>query len=209
MSNEGIIIHPAGASSGSAQKRGPGGFAAIITAQGQPTMLVSGNHGNTTANRMAVTALLSALQTINASDPGRMLPIQIRAASEYVVNPFNQGWLESWTSNGWRKADGRALPNRDLWRLVQAELGKRPRKVTRMTTGMQDHFTELCASLAASEMNDPQDPGGQTTVQEINPTELAICPEHEDDPGQPRDIDTVLDAAEKLLGMLRDMATAR
>ena len=172
-------------------------------------MLVSGNHGNTTANRMAVTALLSALQTINASDPGGMLPIQIRAASEYVVNPFNQGWLESWASNGWRKADGRALPNRDLWHLVRAELGKRPRKVTRMTAGMQDHLTELCARLAASEMNEPQEPGEQTIVREMEPNELAICPEHGNNPGPSPEIDTVLDAAEKLLGMLRDMATAR
>jgi ribonuclease HI len=36
--------------------------------------------------------------------------------SAYTVNAFNEGWLYSWIKNGWKKADGKAVLNVDLWK---------------------------------------------------------------------------------------------
>ena len=46
--------------------------------------------------------------------------VEIYSDSAYVVNAFNQNWLDSWEKNGWRKADNKPVLNADLWQSLLA-----------------------------------------------------------------------------------------
>ena len=41
--------------------------------------------------------------------------VDVYSDSAYTVNAFNEGWIYGWMKNGWKKADGKAVLNVDLW----------------------------------------------------------------------------------------------
>ena len=41
--------------------------------------------------------------------------VDIFSDSAYTVNAFLEGWIYGWKKNGWKKADGKAVQNVDLW----------------------------------------------------------------------------------------------
>ena len=68
----------------------------------------------TTVNRMELSAIISALETLPVG-----VPYLIKSDSAYCVNGLN-GWLQVWSRNGWFTAAGEAVKNQDLWeRLVE------------------------------------------------------------------------------------------
>jgi ribonuclease HI len=41
--------------------------------------------------------------------------VEIYSDSAYTVNAFVNGWIYAWKKSGWKKADGKAVSNVDLW----------------------------------------------------------------------------------------------
>lgn len=39
----------------------------------------------------------------------------VHSDSAYIVNAFNQNWIEGWIRRGWRTADKKPVKNKDLW----------------------------------------------------------------------------------------------
>ncbi len=101
-----VVIYTDGACSGNP---GAGGWAAILSYRGTEKEL-SGGEVDTTNNRMEVTAVIRALQALK--EP---CSVEIYSDSAYTVNAFNEGWIDSWQSSGWRGADKKEVKNRDLW----------------------------------------------------------------------------------------------
>jgi ribonuclease HI len=96
---------------------GTGGWAAILRdmSTGKEKEL-SGAEPNTTNNRMEMTALLRALQTLKCS-----CRVSVTTDSQYLANAFTQGWLASWKRKGWKTATKEPVKNRDLWEALSAE----------------------------------------------------------------------------------------
>ena len=88
---------------------GPGGWGAILRYNGHEKEL-SGGEVNTTNNRMELTAVISALQSLK--EPCK---VTLTTDSKYVSDGINQGWAKSWQKNGWRKGDKKPTLNPDLW----------------------------------------------------------------------------------------------
>jgi ribonuclease HI len=53
--------------------------------------------------------------------------VRVRLDSSYVRDPFVKGWLERWRRNGWRRANGGDVLNRDLWERLIAEVARHER----------------------------------------------------------------------------------
>ena len=96
---------------------GPGGWAAIIVADGQ-RQEIAGGDPHTTNNIMEMTAALEGL---------RALPDASRACvvtdSRYLHDGMTS-WIAGWRRKGWRTAAGEPVRNRDIWLALEAEVAR-------------------------------------------------------------------------------------
>jgi ribonuclease HI len=77
----------------------------------------------TTNNRMELVAVIEGLALVASPGPH----VRVHLDSTYVRNAFVKGWLERWGRNGWRRADGGEVLNRDLWERLVAEVARHER----------------------------------------------------------------------------------
>ncbi len=78
---------------------------------------ISGGEPNTTNNRMELTAVIEALNTLK--EPCN---VTLTTDSKYVCDAVNKEWVYSWKKNGWKKADKKPALNIDLWEKLLALL---------------------------------------------------------------------------------------
>ncbi len=92
---------------------GPGGWGALIVADGTERELFGGEP-QTTNNRMELLAVIRALEAV---PPDAVLAVH--TDSQYVQKGISE-WVANWQRRGWRTADRKPVKNADLWReLVQ------------------------------------------------------------------------------------------
>ena len=136
-----VTIYTDGACSGNP---GPGGWGAILQ-YGPHTKEMSGGEANTTNNRMELTGVIRALQTLK--EP---CAVDLYSDSKYVIDALEKGWAAGWRKRGWIKADKKPALNPDLWeRLLDA---KAPHQVNFIwVKGHAGHpQNERCDKLATS-----------------------------------------------------------
>ncbi|TAN42223.1 MAG: ribonuclease HI [Nitrospirae bacterium] len=93
---------------------GPGGFGAILRS-GEKEKEISGFEPMTTNNRMELTAVITALESLKM--PCRLT---VTTDSNYVVKGMSE-WVHGWTRNNWKNSQKKEVMNRDLWeRLIEA-----------------------------------------------------------------------------------------
>ena len=103
--------------------QGRGGWAALIEQAGAVREIAGGADG-TTQNRMELTAICEALETLTGV-------IEVRTDSAYVEKCFTQKWHERWLRDGFWKGSNGMVKNRDLWeRLFGLALWDKTRVVT-------------------------------------------------------------------------------
>ena len=70
----------------------------------------------TTNNRMELMAVIAGLEALN-----RPCTVEVYSDSQYVVNAFNQHWLDGWIKKNWKRGKNEPVKNVDLWkRLLKA-----------------------------------------------------------------------------------------
>src|SRR5574341_1756259 len=90
-----VTIYTDGACSGNP---GPGGWAAILIA-GNHEKEIYGHDPQTTNNRMELTAAIEALRALK-----RPCEVTLYSDSSYLIRCFNEGWMDSWKRNDWKRA---------------------------------------------------------------------------------------------------------
>ncbi len=106
---------------------GPGGYGTVleyVDTKGQlHTREYSCGYKKTTNNRMELMAAIVGLEALNCP-----CEVELYSDSKYVVDAFNQHWIDSWLMKGWKRGKNEPVKNVDLWqRLLKA---KEPHKVT-------------------------------------------------------------------------------
>ena len=109
--SEYIEIYTDGACKGNP---GKGGWGAVLQYRGTVRELY-GADLNTTNNRMELTAVIKALQSLKR--PGLM--VRIFSDSRYVLNGIEE-WLPGWKARGWKTASRKPVLNQDLWQVLDA-----------------------------------------------------------------------------------------
>ncbi len=104
-----VRIYTDGACSGNP---GPGGWAAILIYNGAEKE-ISGFVGDTTNNRMELTAAVEGLKALK-----ERCRVSVYTDSAYLHNAFTQGWIISWELNGWKTSKKEPVENQDLWKLL-------------------------------------------------------------------------------------------
>ena len=101
-----VTLYTDGACSGNP---GLGGYGGVLI-YGDIKREYSGGEAETTNNRMEIKAVNVGLKRLKYS-----CKVEIYSDSAYMVNAFLNGWIYAWKNNGWKKADGKAVQNVDLW----------------------------------------------------------------------------------------------
>ena len=91
---------------------GPGGWGAVLRWGGREKLL-SGGSGDTTNNRMELTAAIEALEALR-----RPCRVRLSTDSTYLKNGITQ-WIPSWKRRDWKTADRKPVKNVDLWRRLE------------------------------------------------------------------------------------------
>lgn len=148
-----IVIHTDGSCLGNP---GPGGWAARLSCKGALKRL-SGGFALTTNNRMELYAAIMALEALT-----RPCVVNLYTDSRYVRDGVEKRWLASWKRRGWKKTDGKAVLNRDLWERLSALLDKHAVRLHWVEAHAGHAENEEVDTLARSEAgkkNLPPDPG--------------------------------------------------
>lgn len=98
---------------------GPGGWGAVILADGRVVEELSGFGGAaSTNNRMELTAAVAALKAID-----RRHRIVLYTDSNYLRHGITD-WINGWQRNGWLTADRKPVKNGDLWQELLEQLDR-------------------------------------------------------------------------------------
>lgn len=139
---------------------GIGGYCAVILTK-DGNKKITGAEENTTNNRMELMAVTKGLEYVkdNILKYERVKRIDVNSDSSYVVNGFVKCWIEVWKKNGWIKASGDEVKNKDLW-LCLDELVKyfRNNGVSMQFIKVKGHsdnyFNELADKSAKNAINE-------------------------------------------------------
>ena len=101
-----VIIYTNGACSGNP---GPGGWGTILIYNDKKKEL-SGSSDDTTNNIMEMTAVIEGLKALK--EPCK---VTVYSDSAYVVNAFNNNWIEGWIKKGWKNSQKEEVKNKELW----------------------------------------------------------------------------------------------
>ena len=99
---------------------GPGGYGAIVVyvdSKGiEHEREYSAGFVKTTNNRMELMAGIVGLEALT-----KPCNVILYSDSQYVINAFNDHWLEGWIKKGWKRGKNEPVKNIDLWkRLLKA-----------------------------------------------------------------------------------------
>ena len=98
---------------------GPGGYGAVleyVDTKGQLHIKeLSQGYKKTTKNRMELMAVISGLEALN-----RTCQVDVYSDSKYVVDAFNQHWVDSWIKKNWKRGKNEPVKNVDLWKRLMA-----------------------------------------------------------------------------------------
>ena len=106
--SESVTIYTDGACKGNP---GPGGWGAWLSCNGKEKELFGGE-GDTTNNRMELTAVIRALEALK-----RSCTVELHTDSKYVQQGITT-WIHGWKKNGWRTSDKKPVKNDDLWKAL-------------------------------------------------------------------------------------------
>lgn len=123
---------------------GPGGWGAILVC-GTAEKELSGGERSTTNNRMELMGAIAAFEALKVP-----CEVTFTSDSKYVIDGLEKGWAAGWKKRGWKKSDGSAALNPDLWeRLLNAIAPHQIRYV--WVRGHNGHpYNERCDKLATA-----------------------------------------------------------
>ena len=144
-----VIVFVFGISTAGGIEAVAGGYGAVlqyIDTKGQlHERELSRGYKKTTNNRMELMAAIVALETLN-----RPCQVDLYSDSKYLVDAFNQHWIDSWLKKNWKRGKNEDVKNVDLWkRLLKA---KEQHQVSfHWVKGHADNpLNERCDQLATS-----------------------------------------------------------
>ena len=98
---------------------GPGGYGTILQyVDGKGTLherTYSQGYEKTTNNRMELMAAIVGLEALT-----RSCEVELYSDSQYLINAFNQHWIDGWIKKGWKRGKNEPVKNTDLWKRLLA-----------------------------------------------------------------------------------------
>ncbi len=142
-----ITMYTDGAARGNPD--GPGGYGTVlefVDSKGTlHTKELSQGYVRTTNNRMEMMAAIAGFEALL-----RPCEVLVYSDSQYLINAFNQHWIDGWIKKGWKRGKNEPVKNVDLWKRLLAAI--EPHQVTwNWVKGHNGHpQNERCDTLATT-----------------------------------------------------------
>ena len=136
-----ITIYTDGACSGNP---GPGGWGAVLIFQGNQKE-ISGGAKDTTNNIMEMTAVIEGLKSLKYPSE-----VEVYSDSAYVVNAFNEHWIEGWLAKGWVNSKKEPVKNKELWLEIIELTNKHKVKFIKVKGHSTNELNNRCDYLATT-----------------------------------------------------------
>lgn len=141
-----VTLYTDGACSGNP---GTGGYGAILVhvdANGtKHEKEFSQGYLMTTNNQMELLAVIVGLEALK-----KPCNVTIYSDSKYVVDAFNNKWIENWIAKGWRTAGKSPVKNVDLWKRLLKAMETHETKFIWVKGHAGHEYNERCDSLAVA-----------------------------------------------------------
>ena len=140
-----ITIYTDGACSGNP---GVGGWGVVIIKPDNEIISLNGGEGNTTNNRMELTAAIQSVVYFKEKTN-----LEIFTDSKYLKDGI-ENWIYKWKSNGWKTANKKDVKNKDLWIILDKEMAKHKIKWNWVKGHANNKFNEKADLLARKFIED-------------------------------------------------------
>ena len=142
-----VIIYSDGSSRGNP---GPGGYGTIVSftdSKGEIHVKeLSAGFKQTTNNRMELLGVISGLEILL-----RPCEVTVISDSKYVIDAFNQNWIDGWLKNNFRQNTKNPVKNIDLWKRLIELVNKQNSVSFQWIKGHNGHpENERCDELATT-----------------------------------------------------------
>ena len=136
---EKVVIYTDGACSGNP---GPGGWGTILMYK-DTAKEISGYMKNTTNNIMEITAVIEGLKMLKYK-----CDVEIYSDSAYVVNAFNNHWIEGWIKKSWVNSSKEPVKNKELWQELYNLTKQHEVKFIKVKGHSDNEYNNRCDELA-------------------------------------------------------------
>lgn len=140
-----VILYTDGACSGNP---GKGGWGAVLIF-GSIEKQMCGEKELTTNNQMEITAVIEGLKALK--EP---CEVEVFSDSAYVVNAFNNNWIDGWIKNNWKNSKKDPVANRALWEELINLTNIHKVTFNKVKGHAGNKYNEICDSLATRFNND-------------------------------------------------------
>ena len=106
-----VKIYTDGGARGNGTKDALGAIGVVLMDDNGNRKEVKKAYLGTTNNIMELTAAVEGLKLLR--EP---CEVTLYSDSAYLVNAFNQRWVEKWQRNGWRTANKEPVKNKEIWK---------------------------------------------------------------------------------------------
>ena len=131
---------------------GPGGYGVVMISN-QHRKELSGGYRLTTNNRMELTAVIRALESLKVR-----CAVTLYTDSRYVADAIEKGWAKKWRANGWMRTTKDKALNPDLWERLLDLLEKQDVRVVWVRGHAGNLENERCDQLSVAASNQPNLP---------------------------------------------------
>ena len=121
---------------------GPGGWGTILMYK-ETIKEISGYMPNTTNNIMEMTAVIEGLKMLKYK-----CQVEIYSDSSYVVNAFNNFWIQGWIKNNWINSSKEPVKNKELWQELYGLTKKHDVKFIKVKGHSDNEYNNRCDELA-------------------------------------------------------------
>ena len=136
---EKVVIYTDGACSGNP---GPGGWGTILMYK-DIKKEINGGVKQTTNNIMEITAVIEGLKMLKYK-----CEVEIYSDSAYVVNAFNNHWIEGWMKENWINSSKEPVKNKELWQELYNLVKQHEVKFIKVKGHSDNEYNNRCDELA-------------------------------------------------------------
>lgn len=140
-----VSLYTDGACSGNP---GAGGWGCVLV-YGDFKKEMSGFESDTTNNRMEISAVIYGLRALK-----ERCDVTVYSDSQYVVDAFQKGWIQTWQKNGWKNASKQPVKNTDLWEILLKEISGHNVRWIKVKGHSDNALNNRCDALATGEIKE-------------------------------------------------------